>query len=220
MGITTFEHDVTKPFPTEYLGSFDLVHISFLFLCLTKDGWNATLNNVQELLSPGGAVMIDELDPVLFKDGEYERPATSYDLAKHMAGDSWIHKLNALYTGFIVRNNFLVGLTLRLPEMLEHAGLVVVHSDIRTAGIGKPLRHLKGADGGSLALYEESSLQNLEIMINQFVTIMRKTETLEVPPGTRIVEEEKVQSILAEVNEGLQTEGVICVGGCFVAKKT
>ncbi|KAJ7358034.1 hypothetical protein DFH08DRAFT_847746 [Mycena albidolilacea] len=219
MGIKTFEQDVTKPFPTEYHGMFDLVHISFLFLCLTEDGWNKALANVQKILSPNGVVMIDEMDPVLFKKGEYERTSTGYDLDKCMAGDSWVHKLNSLYTGFIVRNNFLVGLTFRLPEMLEHAGLRVVNSDVRTAGIGKVVRTLNGADGGSLASYEESSIDNMEFMISQFVAIMRKVGTLEVPPGTRIVDEEEIKSILAEVKEGLRTEGAIGVGACFVAKK-
>ncbi|KAJ7200300.1 S-adenosyl-L-methionine-dependent methyltransferase [Mycena pura] len=219
LGIKTFEQDVTKPFPTEYHGIFDLVHLSFLFICLTEDGWNKALENVCTLLSPGGLVMMDELDPVFFKEGKYERSATGYDLGKSMTGESWIHKLNSLYTGFIVGNKFLVGLTFLLPDMLERAGLRVVSSDVRMGGIGKVVGSLTGADGSSLAPYVDSSIENMEFILSQFVPIMRKMGTLEVPPGTRVVAEEDIESILAEVKEGLRTEGATCVGAFFVAKK-
>lgn len=50
-GIKTFTQDVTKPFPEEHSGTFDLVHVSLLVLCLTDDGWNAALANFKNLLS-------------------------------------------------------------------------------------------------------------------------------------------------------------------------
>ena len=51
LGITTFQHDVNKPFPEEYHAKFDLVHISLLFLCLTEDGWKNALLNCRQVLS-------------------------------------------------------------------------------------------------------------------------------------------------------------------------
>ncbi len=50
-GIRTFEHDVTKPFPPSLHGKFDLIHVSFLLLCLTKQGWEASLRNLKQALS-------------------------------------------------------------------------------------------------------------------------------------------------------------------------
>ncbi len=50
-GITTFQHDVTKPFPDEYHSKFDLVHLCFLFLCLTEDEFKAALRNCRQVLS-------------------------------------------------------------------------------------------------------------------------------------------------------------------------
>ncbi|KAJ7201834.1 hypothetical protein GGX14DRAFT_571098 [Mycena pura] len=191
----------------------------FLFICLTEDGWNKALENVCTLLSPGGLVMIDELDPVLFKEGKYERSATGYNLGKSMGGESWIHNLNSLYTGFIVGNKFLVGLTFLLPDMLQRAGLKVVSSDVRTGGIGKDVGSLTGADGSSLAPYVDSSIENMEFMLSRFVPIMRKMGTLEVPPGTRVVAEEDIESILAEVKEGLRTDGGDVRRGIFCGKE-
>jgi hypothetical protein len=49
--VTFFQHDVTKPFPDEFLGTFDLVNINFLCYALTKQGWKSVLQNLYSLLS-------------------------------------------------------------------------------------------------------------------------------------------------------------------------
>lgn len=51
LGITTFSQDITKPFPEEFHGRFDLVHMSLLFLCLTETGWEDALHNCRQVLS-------------------------------------------------------------------------------------------------------------------------------------------------------------------------
>lgn len=50
-GIETFQHDVTKPFPPDMHGKFDLIHISFLLLCITEQGWKDALENCRQALS-------------------------------------------------------------------------------------------------------------------------------------------------------------------------
>ncbi|KAJ7649208.1 S-adenosyl-L-methionine-dependent methyltransferase, partial [Mycena rosella] len=221
LGIKTFQQDVTKPFPTEFHGTFDLVHMCFLVLCLTEDGWTSALANIYTLLKPGGRVMIDELDPGLFKEGQYLRPADggSYDLKKCMTGKSWINKLNCLYTGFVLKNNFIVGLSFRMGGMLEKAGFTVEGRQVGTGAVGKLCRVVKGLDGGSMAAYEESSVDNMEFVVKQFADIMLKNGTLEVPPGNRVADEEELNVVLGEVREGLRTEGAIAVGACFVGRK-
>jgi hypothetical protein len=52
--ITFFQHDVTKPFPDEFLGTFDLINLSFLCYGLTRQGWKSALQNVYSLLSEFG----------------------------------------------------------------------------------------------------------------------------------------------------------------------
>ena len=49
--ITFFQHDVTKPFPNEMLGTFDLVNMSYLAFALTVQGWKLALENLHHLLS-------------------------------------------------------------------------------------------------------------------------------------------------------------------------
>ena len=51
LGITTFQQDATEPFPEDLRGKFDLVHVSFLFMCLTKEGWQKTLRHFYDVLS-------------------------------------------------------------------------------------------------------------------------------------------------------------------------
>ena len=50
-GITTFQQDLTKPFPSDLYGKFDLIHVSFLAICLTVSGWESALDNCRRLLS-------------------------------------------------------------------------------------------------------------------------------------------------------------------------
>lgn len=49
--ITFFQQDVTKPFPDELLGTFDLVNLSFVSYALTLQGWERALQHLRGLLS-------------------------------------------------------------------------------------------------------------------------------------------------------------------------
>lgn len=49
--ITFFQQDVTKPFPDEMLGTFDLVNMTYLGFALTEKGWKLALENLHDLLS-------------------------------------------------------------------------------------------------------------------------------------------------------------------------
>jgi SAM-dependent methyltransferase len=50
-GVTFFQQDVTKPFPDELLGTFDLVNLRLLAYALTSQGWELALQNLHGLLS-------------------------------------------------------------------------------------------------------------------------------------------------------------------------
>ncbi|TBU37430.1 hypothetical protein BD309DRAFT_620835 [Dichomitus squalens] len=110
LGIATFQQDVTKPFPKELHGTFDLVHMSHLLLCLTEDGWKATLRNALDILKPGGLLMLEEADPVLY-GGAQPIPAAAeiHDLEARLKDSSWVGKANAIYTRTSLENNFIVG---------------------------------------------------------------------------------------------------------------
>ena len=49
--ITFFQQDVTKPFPDELLGTFDLINMALVSLALTSKGWEMALRNLRGLLS-------------------------------------------------------------------------------------------------------------------------------------------------------------------------
>jgi SAM-dependent methyltransferase len=49
--ITFFQQDITKPFQDDFLGTFDLVNLSFLSYALTSRGWEIALQNLRSLLS-------------------------------------------------------------------------------------------------------------------------------------------------------------------------
>jgi SAM-dependent methyltransferase len=49
--ISFFQQDVTKPFPDELLGTFDLVNVLLLCCALTSQGWKMALQNLRSLLS-------------------------------------------------------------------------------------------------------------------------------------------------------------------------
>ncbi|KAJ7276814.1 hypothetical protein C8J57DRAFT_1310492 [Mycena rebaudengoi] len=221
MGITTFEQDVTNPFPEEYYGKFDLIHTSFLVICLTEDGWEAALANIAKLLKPGGIAMMDESDPIFFIDKQFPPPidAAGYDLNKYMDGNTWVNKANCVYTGFALQNGFIVGLTFCLRAMLERAGLKVEHSERGIATFGKACLSQKALDGSSLAEYEDFSLENMKFILAHLAGGMFRKGTLEVPQGNAITEEEKMEAILREINSGLKDEGAIAVGAYFVARK-
>jgi SAM-dependent methyltransferase len=51
LNIAAFEQDVTKPFPEEMQGKFDVVHMSFLVWALTHEQWSLALKNIYNILS-------------------------------------------------------------------------------------------------------------------------------------------------------------------------
>jgi len=220
-GITAFEQDVTKPFPEEYQRKFDLIHTSFLVICLTEDGWVSALDNFAKILKPGGIVMMDESDPIFFTSQQPPPPvdAVGHNLDEYMDGTTWMHKANCVYTGFSLQNGFVIGLTFRLRAMLDHAGFSVEKSERGVAAFGKLCRTEKGLDGGSLAAYEEFSLENMEFILAHLAKGMLQKGTLEVPKGNVVASEEDMKVILQEIQTGLRYDGAIALGAYFVARK-
>ena len=50
-GIKTFVQDLTKPFPEEMHGTFDLVHMTYLVYALPEPAWKLVLKNIHDVLS-------------------------------------------------------------------------------------------------------------------------------------------------------------------------
>lgn len=62
-------HNLTTPFPEEFRGQFDAVHLRLLLLALGADDWARGLANVKSLLKPGGWVQWEEVNPDPWRTG-------------------------------------------------------------------------------------------------------------------------------------------------------
>ncbi|KAG4437423.1 hypothetical protein IFR05_007105 [Cadophora sp. M221] len=56
------QHNVLRPFPDEHIGKYNLVHVRLLIAALKEDEIPIALENVVELLAPGGYIQWDEWD--------------------------------------------------------------------------------------------------------------------------------------------------------------
>ena len=59
---------------------------------------------------PGGLLILEEADPVLYSAAQPIPTATEkHDLEAHLKDRSWVGKANAIYTRTSLENNFVVG---------------------------------------------------------------------------------------------------------------
>ncbi|KAH8595227.1 S-adenosyl-L-methionine-dependent methyltransferase [Bisporella sp. PMI_857] len=55
-------HDVLKPFPTQYHGYYDLVHVRYMALSLKTKEYSLAADNLMDLLKPGGYIQWEDFD--------------------------------------------------------------------------------------------------------------------------------------------------------------
>ncbi|KAJ7189214.1 S-adenosyl-L-methionine-dependent methyltransferase [Mycena filopes] len=201
-GITTFTQDVTKPFKEEYYGTFDLVHASLLFMCLTEEGWAKALVNFKKLLRAGGVIILEEVDPILLTEEQEQLRSPADDVvSKYLTGTTWMHKANCLYTGYALKNHFLVGMPHRLPTMLHAAGLTLSEQADGSAPIGAAC--------------------NMNFIFRYTARALAQRGMLEVPWGSTVVGgagegEEVIEGVLEEIRTGMVEEGAVVRGAYFV----
>lgn len=54
--------DMKKPFPSEHIAQYDLVHVRLVGIAHQENEWAATLENLRALLKPGGWLQWEEAD--------------------------------------------------------------------------------------------------------------------------------------------------------------
>ncbi|KAI9458403.1 S-adenosyl-L-methionine-dependent methyltransferase [Lactarius psammicola] len=127
--IAFFQQDVTKPFPDEMLGTFDLVNMTYLGFALTVQGWKLALQNLHDLLKPGGHLILRDGDPLMFT---HENPppleGQEPEIVAYTQGKSTLATINRIYSGWALRQGFVVGLSYHLRKMLQDASLQVLSS--------------------------------------------------------------------------------------------
>ncbi|OCL03276.1 hypothetical protein AOQ84DRAFT_326187 [Glonium stellatum] len=53
-------HDMREPFPQDFLGSYDIVHVRLIMYALKGDEWAKTVKNLVTLLKPGGYLISED----------------------------------------------------------------------------------------------------------------------------------------------------------------
>ncbi|KAI9440863.1 S-adenosyl-L-methionine-dependent methyltransferase [Lactarius indigo] len=208
--ITFFEHDVTKPFPDEMLGTFDLVNMSLMCLALTVEGWKTALQNLRDLLKPGGHLTLREADLVMFT---HENPppldGQEPDVVAYTQGRSTFATTNRIFSGWALHQGFDMGLSYHLRKMLQDASLQVLSSTRALAPHGEYCSSHKGLDGTSLSEFTASSSQSLFQALNSVSSAMMEVGCLKLGDGTRIADEEERKGLMKEVRHCLE-------GGIFL----
>ncbi|EIM91891.1 uncharacterized protein STEHIDRAFT_164316 [Stereum hirsutum FP-91666 SS1] len=220
VGLKTFEQDVTKPFPSELYGTFDLVHMTLLVYALTEDGWKKALQNCKDLLTPGGHLILSETDAVFYTESAPPpTPSERHDFAAAMNGPTWRHKWNTMFTGGALSNGFITDLSYRLPDLLNDISLPIIHSTRGISPFGKLCHVYKGLDGGSLASEADFSLENFDLVLEVLSQSMLKRGVLEAPQGTKIETEEGRKLLVQEIRDGIKEEGACIIACELVAQK-
>ncbi|KAI9059889.1 hypothetical protein FKP32DRAFT_1679427 [Trametes sanguinea] len=219
LGITTFQHDVTQPFPADLHNKFDLVRISFLFLCLTSDGWKNALRHCYEVMKPGGILLIDEADPVMYSDmtSAPDEDAHGHDLDKCMNCTGWVGKANRIYAAFAIENGFFVDMTFRLPTLLREEGFEVLDTKRFIVPAGQSCRTLRPDlfEHG----FEDFSVENLAFIFEHLASALLAKNKLCDQDGAIVMSSDEMKSMLEEVREGLRQEGGLSFERYCIARK-
>ncbi|KAN0132793.1 S-adenosyl-L-methionine-dependent methyltransferase [Lactarius tabidus] len=198
--INFFQHDVTKPFPDEMLGTFDLVNMTYLGFALTAPGWKIALKNLRRLLTPGGYLVLRDGDPFMFT---HENPppleGRKPDINAYTQGNSPLATINRIYSGWALRQGFVVGLSYHFPEFLRDASLQVLSSTRALAPHGKYCDFYRGLNETPLSDFTAFSVQSFSQVFDLLTSAMMNAGCLELGDGTRIADEQERQALMKEL---------------------
>ncbi|KAH9057430.1 S-adenosyl-L-methionine-dependent methyltransferase [Lactarius vividus] len=200
--ITFFQHDVTKPFPDDMLGTFDLVHMAFMCWALTVQGWKLALQNLRDLLRPGGHLILRDADPLLFTHENPPPPeGQEPNVIAYTQGKSTLATINRIFSGWAIRQGLLVGLSYHFQKMFQDASFQVLSSTRALAPHGGYCMSHRGLNGTSLSEYTAFSLQNFSQVTNVLTSAMMEAGGLEFGDGTRIADEHGRQVLMKELRD-------------------
>ncbi|KAI0262309.1 S-adenosyl-L-methionine-dependent methyltransferase [Gloeopeniophorella convolvens] len=165
--IRFFEHDVTRPFSEDMLGTFDLVNLSHLGYALTREGWAITLKNVRDLLRPGGHLILRDSDLVMYNEETPPPPADQpHDIPALMHAPSPIANFNRIFAGAALQRDLVVGLSQHLPRFLDDASLLTRSSRRASVPFGNYCDRFKARNGTSLSGFKAFSLEDFGQLFN------------------------------------------------------
>jgi len=198
--ITFFQHDVTKPFPAEMLGTFDLVNMTYLGFALTAPGWRLALKNLRSLLTPGGYLVLRDGDPLMFTH-ENPPPLEGHkpDLMAYTQGNSTLATINRIYSGWALRQGFVVGLSYHFRDMLRDASFQLLSSTRALAPTGQYCDFYRGLNETPLSEFTAFSLQSFSQVFDVLTSAMMDAGCLELGDGTRIADEVERLALMKEL---------------------
>ncbi|VDB89445.1 unnamed protein product [Peniophora sp. CBMAI 1063] len=218
-GITAFAQDLTKPFPDEMKGTFDVVHAAALVFALNPDEWASMLRNVYDVLAPGGYLILTESDGLLYSAGESPPPdGVAHDVEKGMNGSSTIHAMNNILVGLALQRGYIIGLSYRLKDFLSNAGYSILSRQRAICPLGGCTETVQSVRGNSLLRFRQSSANNLNSQLDGVTRWLLEKGELEAPKGIPIRSEEERLSFVEDVRRAMD-KGASLVGSEWVAQK-
>lgn len=211
-GVNFFLQDITKPFPENMKGKFDLVHMAMLVWALTKDGWEAALQNIYDILKPGGYIIVMDYDMGIIVPPEQTLPGSSGDIRDpntYFTSNpaSFLNEANALVVDTMGHVGFLIGLSQHLSDMLRVASFKPISSKVASVYYGPAIMGKTGLGGKSLEPYADSALMNFSMALDAISKVALSQSHLELPKGSEITTEEDRKGVRTRILEGVMNEG-------------
>ncbi|CZR35768.1 hypothetical protein FPRO06_01835 [Fusarium proliferatum] len=163
--------NVLEPFPKQYLGIYDLVHVKLLYAALKKDEWLQAVKNLKTLLKPNGYLFWSEI-------GAYGYASNPYSAALH----EWkrIESAAAVKFGRDPKCPVLLQSQFReagLQQVDEKVFIMLGRPDLTPVITRVALEYMAQSLNGILLLDQDESLGLTESGIKSLVqTLTRETE--------------------------------------------
>lgn len=160
--ISFFPQDITKPFSEEMKHKFNIVHLSLMAYAFTMEAWTAALNNIFNILKPGGYLLLVDYDlGARYPTGPPLR-GNIWDVNAYISDEpSSINKINSIFIWCCHRSGFLIGLSYHLRNILEATPFNVVSLKNVNDYYGAITKERTGLDGKLLDQCRDLSLVNL-----------------------------------------------------------
>ncbi|VDC01100.1 unnamed protein product [Peniophora sp. CBMAI 1063] len=220
--IRTLQQDLTKPFPDDMKGTFDLVHTAALVVALTEDDWNNMLKNVYDLLAPGGYLVVADSDLIVYTAEDPPPPdGTPHDLDARIGGPTIVHAIDNILVGLARERGFVIGLSYRLRDMLRAAGFSILSRQRVLVPNGALLDTQLSANGNSLARFRKPVTENPSPnpLMDAVTRLLLSQGKLEAPKGVTIDNEEDRVAFLKAAQQAMD-DGVLAVASEWVAQKS
>ncbi|KAF4333869.1 methyltransferase domain protein [Fusarium beomiforme] len=164
--------NVLKPFPKQYLGTYDLVHVKLLYAALRKDEWLLAVKNLKTLLKPDGYLFWSEI-------GAYGYASNPYSAA--------FHEWKSIESAAAVKFGRDPKCPVLLPRQFQEAGLERVDEKVFVT-LGRPdlipiitrmaLEYMAQNLHGLLLLDKDGSLGLSDAKVKSLVeTVTKETES-------------------------------------------